>query len=92
MSGFESDNDDFEMESEASFESASVTSDEFEQARSGYDDGRDRSPSCRETARRALQEEMKRFLSQGGNVNIVPPNMKADPPRKPTSSYGSRPI
>lgn len=92
MSGFESDNDDFEMESEANFDSASVTADEFEQARNSYDDGRDRTPSYREPARRALQEEMKRFLSQGGNVSVVPPNMKADPPRKPVSNYGSRPI
>lgn len=92
MSGFESDNDDFEMESEASFESANVTADEFEQARSGYDDGRDRSPSCREAARKQLQEEMKRFLSQGGAVAVVPAHVKADPPRKPVSNYGSRPI
>lgn len=32
------------------------------------------------------------FLSQGGEIKQIEPNVMADPPRKPQSNYGSRPI
>lgn len=68
--------------------SATSNSGDFQQ----YDDGRDRSISSKEAARRQLEEDMKKFLGEGGAIQAVEPNLRADPPRKPESNYGSRPI
>lgn len=57
-----------------------------------YDDGRDRTISSKEAARRQLEEDMAKFLGHGGNIKSIEPNVRADPPRKPESNYGSRPI
>ena len=56
------------------------------------EDGRDRSVSSKDAARRQLEEDMKRFLESGGSISRVDANVRADPPRKPESNYGSRPI
>ncbi len=48
--------------------------------------------SSKEAIRRQLEEEMARFLARGGKIVEVPPDETADPPRKPVSSYGSKPI
>lgn len=48
--------------------------------------------SSKEAARRQLEEEMERFLAAGGKIRQIPADESADPPRKPTSSYGSKPI
>ncbi len=56
------------------------------------DDGLDRTVSSKDAARRQLEEDMKRFLTSGGQVSVVDSNVRADPPRKPESNYGSRPI
>ena len=57
-----------------------------------YDDGRDRTLSSKLAARRQLEEDMNRFLTGGGAIQSIEPNVRADPPRKPESNYGSRPI
>ena len=57
-----------------------------------YDDGRDRSLSSREAERRQLQEDMERFLTGGGEIKQIEKDVRMDPPRKPESNYGSRPI
>ncbi|MEE2733046.1 MAG: hypothetical protein VYA55_19660 [Pseudomonadota bacterium] len=57
-----------------------------------YDDGRDRSLSSREAERRQLQEDMERFLNGGGQIKQIDKDVRMDPPRKPESNYGSRPI
>lgn len=57
-----------------------------------YDDGRDRTISSKEAARRQLEDDMAKFLNCGGNIQSIEPNVRADPPRKPESNYGSRPI
>jgi len=57
-----------------------------------FDDGRDRSLSSRETERRRLEEDMKQFLSGGGEIKQIEKDLRTDPPRKPESNYGSRPI
>ncbi len=56
------------------------------------DDGSDRSVSSREHIRSQLSADIEAFLSKGGSIQTVDPNITADPPRKPSSSYGSRPI
>ena len=35
---------------------------------------------------------MEEFLARGGAVQEIEPNVVADPPKKPDSKYGSRPI
>lgn len=42
--------------------------------------------------RDALARAMEEFLSKGGKVVEVEPNVVADPPKKPDNKYGSRPI
>lgn len=49
-------------------------------------------PSAKEAVRRQLEEEMERFLASGGKIKEIPPDVTAEPPQKPTSSYGSKPI
>lgn len=63
-----------------------------EPAQITFDDGRDRTVSSREMERRRLQEDMERFLKAGGKITQVDPNVRMDPPKKPESNYGSRPI
>jgi hypothetical protein len=48
--------------------------------------------SSKEALRRQLEEEMERFLAKGGTVKEIPPDVTADPPKKPESTYGSNPI
>lgn len=48
--------------------------------------------SSKEALRRQLEEEMERFLSKGGKVQEIAPDVTADPPQKPVSNYGSKPI
>jgi hypothetical protein len=39
-----------------------------------------------------LEEEMERFLASGGKIRQIPADESSDPPKKPVSSYGSKPI
>ncbi len=39
-----------------------------------------------------VAEDIAAFLSKGGTINEVAPNVTADPPRKPESNYGARSI
>lgn len=56
------------------------------------DDGRDRSISSREAERQELEAAMLAFLGDGGSVQKIERNLRSDPPRRPQSNYGSRPI
>ena len=47
---------------------------------------------AKQKERDALARAMEEFLSRGGKVQEVEPNVVADPPKKPDSKYGSRPI
>ena len=51
-----------------------------------------RTIASRERVRTQLDCEIEAFLSQGGKIDNVAPNVMGDPPRKPESNYGSRPI
>ncbi len=42
--------------------------------------------------RERLNSEIERFLSGGGNIHQVEPNVMADPPKRPENKYGSHPI
>ncbi len=39
-----------------------------------------------------LAKQVEAFLAQGGKINNVDANVSSDPPKKPSSNYGSRPI
>ena len=50
------------------------------------------SVEAKQKERDALERAMQEFLSRGGKVQEVEPNVVSDPPKKPDSKYGSRPI
>ena len=50
------------------------------------------SVEAKQKDRDALARAMEEFLARGGKVQEVEPNVVADPPKKPDSKYGSRPI
>ncbi len=52
----------------------------------------DRTITSRAQIRRELTDQMEVFLATGGEIANVASGHTADPPRKPTSNYGSRPI
>ena len=50
------------------------------------------SMEAKQSERDALAMAMEEFLARGGKVQEIDPNVVADPPKKPDSKYGSRPI
>lgn len=50
------------------------------------------SVEAKQKERDALAHAMQEFLSRGGKVQEVEPNVVSDPPKKPEGKYGSRPI
>jgi hypothetical protein len=60
--------------------------------RTDLDDAETLTVSSKEALRRQLEEEMARFLAQGGRIQEIPPDVTTDPPQKPVSNYGSKPI
>ncbi|PJI46833.1 MAG: hypothetical protein CTR55_24985 [Pseudomonas sp.] len=50
------------------------------------------SVEAKQKDRDALARAMEEFLTRGGQVQEIEPNVVADPPKKPDSKYGSRPI
>ena len=56
------------------------------------EDGSERTISSKKNQRDQLQSDIEAFLKKGGKVQDIDPHVTADPPKKPESSYGSRPI
>lgn len=52
----------------------------------------DFSIASRQRLRDELQDQIAAFLARGGQINEIPPNVTADPPKKPAPDYGGRPI
>lgn len=61
-------------------------------SRTDMDEAESLTVSSKESLRRQLEEEMERFLAKGGKIQEIPPDVTADPPQKPVSNYGSKPI
>lgn len=80
-----------ELEAEAPA-AESAGGDDAPVARKEVDEAETLTVSSKEALRRQLEEEMERFLALGGKVQEVPPDVTADPPQKPVSNYGSKPI
>ncbi|MBB3169943.1 hypothetical protein [Simiduia aestuariiviva] len=92
-SKFESlEDDDDDEESTGVKASAAFDSDDDDDSTPVDDHLVDYSVRSREATRAALNAQIEEYLSRGGKINHVDNNVTADPPRKPTSNYGSRPI
>lgn len=52
----------------------------------------ERTVASRQKQREQMAREIEEFLARGGKISQIEPNVTADPPRKPDSDYGSRPI
>ena len=48
--------------------------------------------ALRETVRKQLSSDVESFLKNGGQVQKIADNVRADPPKKPSMTYGSAPI
>ncbi len=48
--------------------------------------------SEKQTEREELSKQIEAFLASGGKISHIEPNVLADPPKKPSSNYGSQPI
>lgn len=87
------DSDDSESDEETTrVSAASFDSDDDDDSASSDDHLVDYSVRSREATRAALNAQIEEYLAKGGKINHVDNNVTADPPRKPTSNYGSRPI
>jgi len=52
----------------------------------------ERTVESRRRLRDMLTNQIEEFLSKGGTIETVPSNITANPPKKPESNYGNRPI
>ena len=50
------------------------------------------SQAARDSLRKTMAADVAAFLARGGSIEEVAPDVMADPPRKPQTNYGSRPI
>ena len=51
-----------------------------------------RTVESRKKLRESLNNQIEAFLAKGGEIEEVPSNVTADPPKKPSGEYGNRPI
>ncbi len=50
------------------------------------------SASSKKAEQEELSQQIEAFLKAGGKIDVIEPNVLADPPKKPVSNYGSQPI
>ncbi len=46
------------------------------------------SVEAREPARTEIASDVEKFIDDGGEIEEVPRNFRADPPRRPENNYG----
>ncbi len=56
------------------------------------DDAELRTVSSRQKLRDEMEDEIEKFLARGGKITVVDPEVTSDPPKRPESNYGGRPI
>lgn len=83
--------DDGDAESEAD-EAPASSSGGGKKAKAAVEEEELPSVEAKQKERDALAKAMEEFLTRGGKVQEIEPNVVADPPKKPDSKYGSRPI
>ena len=47
---------------------------------------------ARRQVREQLESDVEMFLRKGGHIQAIPDDVRADPPKKPESKYGTRSI
>ena len=52
----------------------------------------ERTVESRKKLRASLEAQVEAFLKKGGKIETVDTNVTSDPPKKPSSEYGNRPI
>lgn len=82
------------MNEEDTFEDddVEVADDEVTDEAASLEDVDSASLTAKETERLRIQAEIEAYLARGGKINEIPPNVVADPPKKPESNYGGQPI
>lgn len=48
--------------------------------------------NAKQNVRQQLDSDIEAFLASGGAISEIDSNVTADPPTKPVSKYGGRPI
>ncbi|MCY1274059.1 Transcriptional regulator SutA [compost metagenome] len=84
--------DDGDVESAEGDEAPAAASGGGKKAKAAVEEEELPSVEAKKKDRDALARAMEEFLSRGGKVQEIEPNVVADPPKKPDSKYGSRPI
>lgn len=94
MDEFAADADDEgnEVESDTEAEAPVEASSHNNNSSNRDDSPEERTVASRQHLREQMAREIEEFLARGGKINQIEPNVTADPPRKPDSDYGSRPI
>lgn len=75
-----------------SVENDSIDFEESTQSYFSYEHEEMPSVSSKEGIRKKLQDDVQDFLKAGGRVNYIRMGVISDPPKKPESNYGRRPI
>ena len=83
--------DDEELEGDAAIDSAERIT-PVKKSKSAEDTEDLPTPEAKQRERDELARAIEAFLAKGGKVQEIEPNVVADPPKKPDSKYGSRPI
>ena len=52
----------------------------------------ERTVESRKRLRAQMEKQIEEYLARGGKIEQVPSNIISDPPKKPESNYGNRPI
>ena len=52
----------------------------------------ERTLTSRTRLRDEMEDDIAAFLNSGGEIQTVEKNLRTDPPKKPQSNYGARPI
>lgn len=86
------ENTELSMDGEMSFDAGFNASSAADDAASIQETHDARSVSSRQHIRSQLENDIQNFIARGGSISEVPALTMADPPRRPVSDYGSRPI
>jgi hypothetical protein len=92
MDEFESDTEEAETEGEPEAEAEAPVEAGPAGGGSREESPEERTVASRQKLREQMASEIEAFLAKGGKISQIEPNVTADPPRKPDTDYGSRPI
>jgi len=86
-------NETLHDDSENNKQQANASADEDAHDESSHDDVVvSTSSAARDEMRQSMEDDVAAFLARGGKIQKIEDNVMADPPRKPQTNYGSRPI